>query len=67
MGSGDIQDRAVFRAARGARLRREVGEIPTLLHSGPACKEGSYMDPTRLLHAPHLLAPDSQNTCRKTQ
>src|SRR6266849_6211819 len=49
----------------GARLRREVGEAPTLLDSRPASEEGSWMDPARFPHAPHRLAPDSQNTCAR--
>jgi hypothetical protein len=35
----------------------------TLLDSRPACKEGSCMDPTRLPHAPHPLAPGAQTAC----
>jgi hypothetical protein len=38
-----------------------------LLHSRPACEEGSCMDPARLPPAPHPLALDSQTTCGKTQ
>ncbi len=51
----------------GTYSRREVGEHLTLLNSRPASKEGSCMDPARLPHAPHPLAPDSQEPCGKTQ
>ena len=34
-----------------------------LLNSRPACKEGSRIEPARLPHAPHPLAPDSQTAC----
>src|SRR5205809_833133 len=33
----------------------------------PACKGGSCMNPTRLRHAPHARAPDSQTACGKSQ
>jgi len=45
----------------------EVGEILTLLDSRPAYKEGTWLDSTRLRHAPHPRAPDSQTACGKTQ
>ena len=51
----------------GTSLQREVGEVLTLLDSRPACKEGFCMDPTRLRHAPHPRAPDSQTAYGKTQ
>jgi hypothetical protein len=34
-----------------------------LLDSRPASKEGSGIDPTRLPHVPHSLAPGSQTVC----
>ena len=51
----------------GARLRREVGAVLTLLDSRAASKEGSCMDPGRLPHTPHPLAPDSQTACESTR
>ncbi len=53
--------------AGGARVRREIGEGLTLLDSHPASEVGSSMDPARFPHAPHPLAPDSQNTCARIQ
>jgi len=52
---------------RPIEISVEVGEALTLLNSDPASEVGSRMDPARFPHAPHLLAPDSQTTCGKTQ
>ena len=51
----------------GMPLRREVGEALTLLDSRPACKEASWFDSTRLHHAPHPIALDSQTACERAQ
>ena len=44
-------------------LDRYPRQLP-LLDSRPACKEGSCMDPTRLLQAPH--SPQPQKACGRT-
>ena len=64
--------RVLGRAFALCSTRVEGGHGPSaawrpLLDSSPAWKEGSRMDPTRLPHAPHPLAPDSQTACGKTQ
>ncbi len=59
----------IQRAAFGVieiSLRREVGEVLTLLDSRPACKEG-WLDSTRLRHARYRRAADSQTAYGKTQ
>jgi hypothetical protein len=50
-----------------ATLCQMGGEPLTLLDSRKASEEGSCMDPARIPHAPHPLAPDSQAPCGKTQ
>jgi hypothetical protein len=56
-----------FVVVTGTPWLRVLGETLTLLDSRPASEEVSCMDPARLPHAPHPLAPDSQTTCGKTQ
>jgi hypothetical protein len=58
-----------FQSGGGGRVAVTCsgGVGAALLDSRPVSEEGSCMDPARLPHAPHPLAPDSQNTCARTQ